>query len=55
MSAKVFFSDKDGRCRLEVSLPDGSVQDVRFEKTSSLVNYCREFGITVLCRDCVVE
>ena len=51
MSAKAFFSDKTGECRLEINLPNGDVQGVRFEKTSSMVDYCNHFGIDVAEED----
>ena len=51
MSAKAFFSDKTGECRLEINLPDGGMQGVRFEKTSSLVDYCKHFVIEVAEED----
>ena len=47
MSAKAFFSDKTGECRLEINLPDGGMQGVRVEKTSSLVDYCKHCGSEV--------
>ena len=49
MSAKAFFNDNDGTCRLEITFHDGRVQSVTFESTSSLVNYCRDLGIPVSC------
>lgn len=51
MSAKAFFSDKTGECRLEINLPDGGMQGVRFEKTGRLVDYCNHFGIEVAEED----
>jgi hypothetical protein len=51
MSAKAFFSDKTGECRLEINLPNGEMQGVRFEKTSSMVDYCNHFGIEVAEED----
>ena len=49
MSAKAFFNDNDGTCRLEITFHDGRVQSMAFESTSSLVNYCRDLGIPVSC------
>ena len=49
MSAKAFFSNETGNVRLEMS----NGQSATFEKVSSMVNYCNEFGIEVT--DCQPE
>lgn len=55
MKARVFFSNHDGDCRLELTHRDGHIQHVLFENTSSLVNYCNENGIEVPLSECRVE
>ena len=49
MSAKAFFSNETGNVRLEMS----NGQSATFEKVSSMVNYCNEFGIELV--DCQPE
>ena len=55
MSAKAFFSNKTGICRLEVCYPHGNVLKVLFEHVSSMVNFCNEVGIDVHGVNCIAE
>ena len=55
MKVKAFFSNGDTACRLEISHPDGHLQHVLFENTSSLVGYCRNCNINVTLSNCHTE
>ena len=51
---KVIFSNSNASIRLEYYV-GGEKRMVRFERTSSLVNFCRDNGIEVMVENCITE
>ena len=51
---KVYFSNNGFAIRLEYYV-GGEKRTARFERTSSLVNFCRDNGIEVIVENCITE
>ncbi len=52
MNAKALFSNKNLKCRVEITNDNGEVETQDFDKVSDLVNFVNSRGIEIPLNDC---